>query len=271
MTMNEGKYKVVLLGDGAVGKTSLVKRFVTSEYDEKYLKTLGANVYKKSIKTSGGSRAILATLQIWDVMGQESFKNVVKSSLKGANGAMLVCDLTRKETILSLVDWVKMVLDNTEDVSLVFLANKSDLKDIQFGYNIVKKVADSFYSPFYLTSAKTGDGVNESFKMLTNQIYTMRTVPGIALPPIKEKVKDIPPLIMAEDNIINIFCTSIGGYEKGMPIIRKQFEILGIDFEKPSKPQLHALVVRLSTIMKHKSPENMRQIHSDMKKALKRV
>ncbi len=265
------KYKVVLLGDGGVGKTSLVKRFVHQKYDDKYIKTLGTNVYKKDILKTNQGRAVNLSLQIWDVMGQDSFPSVLKTSLMGANGVILVTDLTNKASLENLQDWLQLVFSSSPEVSLVFLANKSDLDNVQFGYNALKKVSDSFLAPYFLTSAKTGDSVNDAFGILGDLMYTNRTVPSTVIPPIKDQIKAIPPLLLAEDNIINTFCNRMGGYEHAMPIVRKQFEALGIDFENPTRAQLQALVDRLLEVMRNMSDHDIKKLHQTLHKYLSGV
>ena len=132
------KYKVVLLGDAGVGKTSLVNMYVNKVFGGKYLKTLGTNIYSKEIIESLDGKEVTSLLQVWDVMGQKVFPSVVKTSLKGASGAIFVCDLTNIESLNNLVTWVQLVFDNCENISLVFLANKSDLDNPAFGFYSVK-------------------------------------------------------------------------------------------------------------------------------------
>ena len=99
------KRKVMLLGDGAVGKTSLIKKFVTDRFDDKYITTIGTKVTKKDLVLKDNEKTIYLTLMVWDVLGQKGYKNIQASSLKGADGIIFVCDLTRRETLTSLTEY----------------------------------------------------------------------------------------------------------------------------------------------------------------------
>ena len=270
--MTNGKvFKIVLLGDGGVGKTSLVKQFVHQKFDDKYIKTLGTNIYKKSIVKKEYGRDVPITLQVWDVMGQHTFPQVVKTSLKGANGVILMCDVTRIESLQNLQEWIDITFENTEDVAFMFIGNKSDLPDVAYGFNAIKSVADGYFSPYYITSAKTGDSVDEAFNMMGELILNKRFIPDKRKPDIKVKVHDIPKILIVEDNIVNTFCNRMGGYEKAMPIVRKQFENLGIDFENPTKEQLQQLVQKLIEVMAHLTQEDMKKLKSDMMRHIQEI
>jgi len=235
------KYKVVLLGDAAVGKTSLVLRYVRSQFDEKYLKTLGTNVYKKEIIEEVDGEQVKSVLQVWDIMGQRAFPSVIKSSLKGANGVIFVCDLTNMNSLGNLDRWLRLAFNTPDDSCFVFLANKSDLPDAEFGFFAVKSVADMFQSPFYVTSAKTGDGVEEAFLRIASLVANKKYVPKDLKFSIEKVVEDYPDILKVEDNIINTYCNMMGGYQETMPSVQKEFEKRGIDFENPTKEQLEDL------------------------------
>jgi len=265
--MSEGRvFKIVLLGDGGVGKTSLVRQYVHKKFEDKYLKTLGTNIYKKTVEKKDFGGKVPISLQIWDVMGQNTFPQVIKTSLKGARGVVFVTDLTNEESLKNLPYWVDMVFKNTDDVAFVFLGNKSDREDIAFGFNSVKKVADHFYSPYYITSAKSGEYVDEVFEMMGDMIHNKRFVPESKRTAPQVPKIDIPKILIAEDNIINAFCNRMGGYEKAMPVIRKQFESLNIDFENPTKEQLTQLVKKLLEVMRHLTEEDIKRLQTDLLK-----
>ena len=94
MNMQQKISKICIVGDPAVGKTSLIRRFVFDKYDDKYISTLGTKISKKDVLYN--DKKIEMTMMIWDVIGQQSFKSIHKSAFKGAKGAFIVCDLTRK-------------------------------------------------------------------------------------------------------------------------------------------------------------------------------
>ncbi len=166
--------KVCLLGDGAVGKTCLTRRFVKNIFKESYLPTIGTRTSRKriTIKKPDLQKDFNIDLIIWDILGQISFRKLLYASyLKGAKGAILVCDLTRGETLEHLDDWVDSLSSEWRMVPSVFVANKSDLDD-QFEFNTkeIERIASIYDSKFYITSAKTGENVENAFKSLGEKI-----------------------------------------------------------------------------------------------------
>lgn len=164
------KLKVCLLGDGAVGKTSLIDRFVTNEFSEDYLLTVGTRTSKKEILISNPrlGRDIHLTLIIWDIMGQYNFRKILHSTfLKGAKGAVIVCDLTRRETLENLDRWVDTLFVEGQVMPFLVVANKSDLK-MKYEYSIrdVDKIARAYMTTTLSTSAKTGENVEETFQLI---------------------------------------------------------------------------------------------------------
>ncbi len=164
------KMKVCLLGDGAVGKTSLIRRFVDNMFNEDYLLTIGTRTSKKKviIKKPEIQKEFNITFIIWDIMGQISFRKLLHPTyLKGAKGALLVCDLTRKETLEHLDDWIDSLYVEGRVMPSIFLANKSDRgAELTFGVDEIESVATAYDSPYYITSAKTGVNVEDAFKTL---------------------------------------------------------------------------------------------------------
>ncbi len=169
------KLKLCLLGPGAVGKTSLIKRYVFDEFDDKYISTLGTKVTKKEmtiqLPTNGGTRDV--NLMIWDIMGQQSFRQLLQQSyFFGAHGIIGVCDVTNKDSLESLHEWIKSAFGVTNQVPAVILGNKCDLGEQRI-VNL-EEIAD-FASNYenataLLSSAKTGENVEEAFKVLAQKI-----------------------------------------------------------------------------------------------------
>lgn len=168
------KIKVCLLGDGAVGKTSLIRRFVDNMFNEDYLLTIGTRTSKKKviIKKPELDKEYHITFIVWDIMGQISFRKLLHPTyLKGAKGALLVCDLTRKETLEHLDDWIDSLYVEGRVMPSIFVANKSDRRVEQtFGVDEIKSVAAAYDSPYFMASAKTGMNVEDAFKTLGEQI-----------------------------------------------------------------------------------------------------
>lgn len=159
--------KIALLGDPAVGKTSLVRRFVFDMFDDKYITTIGAKVVKKEMNVGGKE----LKLMIWDLLGQDSFNILVHSTLKGVEGALIVFDLTRKNTLDRIDRLLDVVKKNNPDAKIVFLGNKVDLKDeIEVDKDEIEHIISKYDEEYHLTSAKTGENVEEAFKSLAEKM-----------------------------------------------------------------------------------------------------
>ncbi len=164
--------KVCLLGDFAVGKTSLVRRFVYDRYEDKYISTIGVKVSRKTVSFSHNDNMVDVIIMLWDLAGSEEFNQVRASYLRGSAGAVLVCDLTRAETLENAGKLIDNFSKNP-DVKFVLAANKSDLiDDHELTPDQVQKVADELGIPFYFTSAKTGDEVETVFRHLAHLLIT---------------------------------------------------------------------------------------------------
>ena len=168
--MAEPKYiiKICLLGEANVGKTSLVYRFIENKFRENYKSTLGVNLLKKDINISGYGDV---SAQIWDLGGQESFKSLRKLYLEGANGACLVYDMTNKESFEKLGEWIESFRDARGDAPIILIGNKSDLESqIKITESESKEYAVANNLGMIITSAKTGQNVEEAFIELTSKV-----------------------------------------------------------------------------------------------------
>ncbi len=158
--------KVCLLGDFAVGKTSLVRRFVHNLFDDKYLSTIGVKVSRKTVSVIGDERISQLTLLLWDLAGSEEFSPMRASYLRGAAGAILVCDLTRAETLANLAGYAADLRQLNPTAKFVLAANKRDLAEQQLTESQIETIAAELNAPYTLTSAKTGDEVETLFRQL---------------------------------------------------------------------------------------------------------
>lgn len=159
--------KICLLGDFAVGKTSLVRRFVYNRFEDKYLSTIGVKVSSKMVAVAGPGQPTEVTMMIWDLAGSEEFNSVRAGYLRGTSGAILVCDLTRAETLPRLLTYVEELARVKSMVPIIIAANKADLtNDAQLSQDEVNRFAASVDVPCYCTSAKIGDEVETLFRHL---------------------------------------------------------------------------------------------------------
>src|SRR3989442_1411347 len=125
------KVKVCLVGEHAVGKTSLIKRYVLNEYDDRYIVTLGAKVSKKELAlTPKGADPVQMDMTIWDIMGSKGFRELLREAyFHGAQGILAVADITRYDTLEDLDSWVESVFRTVGEIPVTFAINKTDLKE----------------------------------------------------------------------------------------------------------------------------------------------
>ncbi|MHA1399699.1 MAG: GTP-binding protein [Candidatus Heimdallarchaeaceae archaeon] len=154
-------FKILLLGDGAVGKTSLVQRFIHNKFQSGYLMTIGMEPYSR-FETINGTRCVL---QLWDIAGQERFQTMRTIFFKGSLGALVTYDITRRKTFENLKTWINEARTESPRIMLILVGNKNDLDDLrevsyEEGAEYAKK---NGCIGFIETSAKTGENVADAF------------------------------------------------------------------------------------------------------------
>ncbi|HKZ99870.1 MAG TPA: Rab family GTPase [Thermoplasmata archaeon] len=166
------KAKVCLVGDVAVGKTSLIKRFVQDNFDDRYVATVGTKVTKKTVNVQWKGVPATLDLMVWDIMGEKGFRTLLRDAyFEGAQGVLAVCDLTRKETFYDLSNWVTMVKKQVGEVPIVFLGNKSDLAErLVVSEDELGRMGVIHQAGTHRVSAKTGTGVQDAFQDLADAI-----------------------------------------------------------------------------------------------------
>ncbi len=159
--------KICMLGDFAVGKTSLVRRFVEGRFDDRYLSTIGVKVSRREVALDDNT---LVRLLLWDLAGSEEFTGVQGNYLQGAAGALLVCDLTRPETLQSLRRYARRLADIRPHAPITLVGNKSDLHDRrQIGDEDLQHLAEELHADWMTTSAKNGENVEDAFARLARR------------------------------------------------------------------------------------------------------
>ena len=163
--------KICLLGDFAVGKTSLVRRFVYALFEDKYISTIGVKVSRKTVVLPHEEEVVELALMLWDLAGSAEFSRVQASYLRGAVGAVLVCDVTLPETLDSLLAYADDLWRVSPDARFVCAGNKSDLEgQQQLALEDIERAVAALEAPCYLTSAKTGRGVEALFRRLGQMV-----------------------------------------------------------------------------------------------------
>jgi small GTP-binding protein len=250
--LNEVSKKIILLGDEAVGKTSLIRRLVVDQFNDKYISTIGTKVTAKKIQINMKEIMTHLTLQIWDILGQKGYTKLHNSSFRGTNGVLMVADITRKDTLKSLENyWIPTVENIVGSIPIIILANKSDLiKKAEFKEKELRGFANKFKAPFFLTSAKNGGNVSSAFYVLGERMLEFKGTEQNK--PRKTKyiniqISEISTLI---DRIIDDFCTEYGKLEAAMPVLRRQFEIVQLDLNNPTIEALRLAIERLALVEK---------------------
>jgi small GTP-binding protein len=160
------KKKICLLGSYAVGKTSLVRKYVSSIFDESYHATLGVKVDSKAVKV--GEQQL--QLMIWDIAGAEDYFTVPMSYVRGSAGYLLVVDSTRAQTVERGMDIVRQISGELGPLPALVMLNKVDLVDqFQLTDDVLKPV-HAMNCPVFRSSAKSGEGVEESFLELATRL-----------------------------------------------------------------------------------------------------
>lgn len=163
-------YKVLLLGDSTVGKTCFLLRYCDKTFQEAHLSTIGLDYRLKSMTLASGKRI---KLQIWDTAGQDRFRAITKNYYKGANGIILIYDVTNIQSFENVKNWIAQIKEEANPNVIIYLAgNKIDVNESEKAVKTEdgKKIADELAIKFYETSAKNGINVNEIFEDLVEKI-----------------------------------------------------------------------------------------------------
>ncbi len=161
------RFKLVILGDPGVGKTSLIVRYIKNKFESEYISTIGVDFLIKDVELQeqkGGNTRLV----IWDIGGQDEWKQKMHLYLKGADGAVVVCDLTRPSTGKSISSWITDLKKYSGDVPYLIVGNKNDLKQ-KITDNDLKNISKGHVC--YKSSAKTGEIVEDFFNKIANLIF----------------------------------------------------------------------------------------------------
>ena len=163
--MRDLKYKICIFGDGGVGKTTLVNRYLTGLFKENSEITIGADFYVKRIVING----IKATLQIWDFAGEDRFRFILPSYLIGSKGCIFMYDITRYSSLRNVKEWMDVFDKGTQqrnkDIPIIMVGGKLDLqsKRVVSKDDAIDVVRKYNFLDYIECSAKTGENVEEIF------------------------------------------------------------------------------------------------------------
>ena len=162
-------FKIILVGDTSVGKTNIINKYIKNEFKEDFYSTIGVEFSHKQFMVD--NHKIKA--QIWDTAGQERYKAITRAYYKGAKGAFIVYDITRKETFNNIDKWRNELISScNKEVTIMLVGNKCDMEEKR---EITKEQgeekAKSFGFSFIETSALSGENLEKGFEMLIKEIY----------------------------------------------------------------------------------------------------
>ena len=165
----EMMFKVVLVGDSFVGKTNIMSKYIKNEFHEDSKATVGVEFGSKQFTVEGHS----IKAQIWDTAGQERYKAITSAYYKGAKGAFIVYDITRKQSFESVDKWVNDVSAVADKkITIILIGNKSDLEDQrQVTKEQGEEKANKLELAFLETSAFSGENLDKAFDLMINEVY----------------------------------------------------------------------------------------------------
>ena len=167
ITVKSGEYayKLILGGDGGVGKTSMVHRFVENSFANDYKSTIGTSIMKKECNFENLDSSV--RFVIWDLAGQAQFARVRQNYLQNAEAGILVFDVTRRDTFESISKWHEEIQKASETISMILVCNKIDLENQRsVSKSEGEELAEKLKMPYVETSAKTGENIQDAFEML---------------------------------------------------------------------------------------------------------
>lgn len=180
MTLKILKAKVCLVGEEGVGKTSLIRRYVLNMFDDLYIRTIGTKVSKKSVDLLRPDVGpVRVEMMVWDIMGSHDVMALLRDEyFQGAMGAVAVADLTRRSTFDELPGWTEGLERVAGELPLVVAVNKADrAAEADLEPEEIVRAARGLGADYLMTSAKTGENVEEAFRRLGHLVAGDRLEP----------------------------------------------------------------------------------------------
>ncbi|MFX1308153.1 MAG: Rab family GTPase [Promethearchaeota archaeon] len=169
MTKYDYTFKVLMLGDASVGKTSLTIRYISGYFQEDLKLTIGVDFYSKTTSFKGKK----VKLQIWDFGGEERFRFLLSQYCKGANGAFFLYDITNQLSLDHLPDWTQVIREYAGDIPIMLIGSKVDLDEFRVVPRDDGILAAKKYNlaSFVELSSKTGANVETTFEVMTEILF----------------------------------------------------------------------------------------------------
>ena len=160
-------FKLVLIGDTGVGKSCLLLRFADNQFTESYISTIGVDFRFKTVVVDGKT----IKLQIWDTAGQERFRTITSAYYRGADGVVMVYDITHRESFDHVSKWLAEVNKHaSEGCCKLIIGNKSDAPGRAVSIDEARQKSEELQVPFLETSAKSNTNVEEAFLTLASEL-----------------------------------------------------------------------------------------------------
>lgn len=165
-------FKLVLIGDSGVGKSCLLLRFADDAFTESYISTIGVDFRFRTLNVAGKT----VKLQIWDTAGQERFRTITSAYYRGADGIIMVYDVTKKDSFDHVKDWLAEVNRYAADSTCkLLIGNKCDRSDVRVPPEDGEKLAKELGMPFLQTSARTAENVEAAFIRMADELIRAKS------------------------------------------------------------------------------------------------
>ena len=161
------KYKIMIIGESSIGKTSMISRYTSNTFKLEYLSTIGIDFQVKNLTLNGKN----IKLQIWDTAGQERYKNITKSYFQSSNGFIIAYDISKRQTFDCISNWMDTISELASiESQKILVGTKCDIEEREVTYEEGENLAKEYNIKFYETSAKDNINIEDTFVTLTLSI-----------------------------------------------------------------------------------------------------